>query len=65
MWGYDHINEISITALIVSILGAIYTLYLNKVSESKKMAWYIVPILWIIFALYYIYVINSFSHFGF
>ena len=64
-WGYDHINEVSITALLLAILGNMYIYWQNKKYQPSSKVWRFISLFLIIILAILLYIGNSISHFGF
>lgn len=64
-WGYRHINEISITALIMAILGNIFIFLQNKKYQPINKVWQFVSLFLTIALLLFLYAGYSISNFGF
>jgi len=63
-WGHDRINEISILAFSIAIISCIFITIANARSIKRKL-WYILPSIFAVIFLLYIYTIYSLSSFGF
>ena len=63
-WGYRHINEISIVSLIITIISGGFILYLNNKYQKSKV-WNFIAVGILFFSSIYLYIIYSFSNFGF
>ena len=64
-WGYDRINTISISALLIAILGNLYIYWQNKKSIVPSRLWKTTSLILIVILAVYLYVGNSLSNFGF
>lgn len=64
-WGNDHVNEISIVALLTAIFGNIYIYWQNKKYQPISRTWQLISLSLIIASAFLLYVGNSISHFGF
>jgi len=64
-WGNDHINEISMVALLIAILGNIFIYWKNKKYQPISKTWRFISLFLIAVLILFLYVGNSISHFGF
>ena len=64
-WGNDHINEISMLALGLAILGNIYIYWQNRKYQPPSKVWVAISLFLIVIFAILLYVGNSISHFGF
>ncbi|OGM97005.1 MAG: hypothetical protein A3B86_00820 [Candidatus Yanofskybacteria bacterium RIFCSPHIGHO2_02_FULL_38_22b] len=60
-WGYDHVNEISMTAFVISGAASLYLL-LNKKNSTRLR---IISGVFLLISAGFFYTTYSFSNFGF
>jgi hypothetical protein len=64
-WGYDHINEVSMVAFSLAILGNIHIYWQNRKHQPSIKVWGFVSLFLIVILAFLLYIGNSISHFGF
>lgn len=64
-WGYNNVNQVSFSALLIGILACAFIIYKNYSSKLNNKFWYIIASLFGFIYLVYFYFIYSLSHFGF
>lgn len=63
-WGYDNVNQISTGSLVMAIIACGYIIGMNHRTYNSK-AWYLIASIIGVFLLFYLYLLQSLSDFGF
>ncbi len=64
-WGYDNINLVTNTALLVGIIINVIILLVNLKDPEGSRRWTIIPLVIIVLLISILYFGNSISNFGF
>ncbi len=64
-WGYRHVNEISMAAFSLAILGNIYIYWQNRKNQPPSKIWGFASLFLVAILAVLLYIGNSISHFGF
>ena len=64
-WGYDHVNAVSISALLIGAVASLWIFISNFMKKINNKYWYIVSAILFIVLSTYLYIVYSLSHFGF